>query len=394
MALKIFRGDAPAVAQVDTVQITGNDASTTYTLTVNGKTVSVPGNASGASNTASDLADAWNASTIAEFAEVTASVNTDTITLTADTAGKPFTAAASVSGGSGTIGSVTSVTASDGPYHWSAANFGGSLPADSDTVVIRGNVQILYGLDQSSIQPTLMQIIEDSTGSPIIGLPYKNATGGYVEYRERSLKIGPTTLQQQSRSTRIRIDTGTDQVAAEVTAGTVNIAGSNSSSTLQVFGGTVSVATEAGQTAEFSSIVASGSATVNVSSSTTVATVRLFGTVSALVECALTTLEMQDSPSVVVDGSGTITTANVQGGTLDHRSSGTVSTLNGGGGTVDFRNNLSGVTVTNANVSKGFTIDDRNNRVTWTNAYTIQDGNLRDITHRTGRNVTVKVTAA
>ena len=64
-------GDAPAVAQLQTITIGTNDVATTYKVTINGKTVSVPGNAGGANSTAADLAAALQVATVPqEFAEI------------------------------------------------------------------------------------------------------------------------------------------------------------------------------------------------------------------------------------------------------------------------------------------------------------------------------------
>src|SRR6516225_9532254 len=115
MATTRWRGDAPAVAQVQTVTIGTNDVSTTYKVTINGKTVSVPGDAGGASATATDLANAFKASTVPqEFAEIAWGAAGNVVTGTAAKLGRPFTLAASATGGTGTI-STTITTANSGP---------------------------------------------------------------------------------------------------------------------------------------------------------------------------------------------------------------------------------------------------------------------------------------
>src|SRR5262245_49483736 len=125
-----WRGDAPAVAQVQTITIGVNDVATAYKVTINGKTVPVPGNAGGASATASDLASALKAATVPpEFAEIVWTVNAAVITGTAAKPGRPFSLAVSTSGGTGTIS--TAVTnAGSGPNDAGvAANWsGGALP--------------------------------------------------------------------------------------------------------------------------------------------------------------------------------------------------------------------------------------------------------------------------
>ena len=139
MATRKWRGDAPKVAQISTVQVTAYDSSTTYIITMNGKTVSVVG-ITDAPTTATALKTALAASIIPEFAEVIWTVNSSTVTGTAKTAGVPFTFTKSVSGGSGTMGSVTT-TAGSGPNDVSiAANWtGAALPTTSDDVVFENN---------------------------------------------------------------------------------------------------------------------------------------------------------------------------------------------------------------------------------------------------------------
>ena len=96
MATNRFLGRAKARANVITVQVTAYDAATTYSLTVNGKSVTTI--AAGSVNaTATALAAAWNAATEAEFAEQTASANTDTVTLTAELRAEGGTAVRKVS---------------------------------------------------------------------------------------------------------------------------------------------------------------------------------------------------------------------------------------------------------------------------------------------------------
>jgi len=92
-----FIGTADAVAQIDTVQVTNFDVTTTYVITIGGDTVSVLGNTD-EDTTASDLQVALEASTNPYFVAVDWTVTTDTITATAGNAGVPFTATSSVTG--------------------------------------------------------------------------------------------------------------------------------------------------------------------------------------------------------------------------------------------------------------------------------------------------------
>lgn len=274
MSTRYWLGKAPAVAQVSTVQVTAYDAATTYTLTVGGVEVSAIGNTD-VDTIASDLATAWNDSTHAYFTGVTASTVTDTIHLTADTAGVPFVTVSSVTGGTGTIGAVATGTANSGPNDWStAANWSAAtVPVSSDTVVLADSgVSILWGLDQSAVTLAELRILQ-SFSPGLIGLPSDaftfNATGASTsstdtvdEYRDHYLKIGATLFNcgvpgggtGELGSGRIKIDFGSVQTTATVfnTGATpqdtgresMRLLGTHASNTLFVSRGLVGTATE------------------------------------------------------------------------------------------------------------------------------------------------------
>ncbi len=91
MATKIWRGDATAVAQVTTaIPVASVTIGDIFALAINGKRVIVTATAATAANVAALFATAIAASDDAEWQEVTATVSTDTLILTAATAGVPF----------------------------------------------------------------------------------------------------------------------------------------------------------------------------------------------------------------------------------------------------------------------------------------------------------------
>lgn len=227
MATVVFIGSQANVAQVDTVQVTAYDAASTYILTIGAgnltHVISVPGTTD-VDGTADALKTAWNASTHAYAKYITATVSTDTVTLTADTAGVPFTVASSKSGGTGTIGAVASsvamVSASDVN---DAANYaGGALPANSDTFIhARGAPALAWNLEAHTALTSL--IFKHPRGAGNIGLERmgfaisadgQTADSTAREYRPHYLKMqiitleigeefGPSTI---SAATRIKID--------------------------------------------------------------------------------------------------------------------------------------------------------------------------------------------
>lgn len=224
-----FTGNALAVAQVTSYVFAGTwEATDVVKFTINGKVVSVVAGSTSIATILATLTAAWNDldSTIyPEFAEITASDNgSSTFTLTGDTAGKPFTCTISTTetgGGAAdaqTIDGTTSSvgvddTACSGPNWWSvAANWsGGAVPVDTDDVYIEAtDIDILYGLTQTSINLTSLNIAANYTGK--IGLP--DWTGSYVEYRTKTLAFAEvTTLRvgygEGPGSQFIRLNTGT-----------------------------------------------------------------------------------------------------------------------------------------------------------------------------------------
>lgn len=112
MVTKIWRGDAPAVAQV--VRITPANVVTgdSFSLTMNGKTITVTATASGSANVVDQLVAAIGATEIAEFSELIATNDQNTLLLTAAEPGIPFTVTATAANGS-TMG-VTVASVQDG----------------------------------------------------------------------------------------------------------------------------------------------------------------------------------------------------------------------------------------------------------------------------------------
>jgi len=148
MAVIQWQGGTTAVAQIDSASVDAFDAASTYTVTIGDFTISVIGDTNVAT-TAANLVTALQASTHPYFAAVTWTVPSgSTVTGTADTAGMPFTAALTVSGGTGTVTDFSTGTACTGPHHADALQNwkGGALPTTSDEVIIDAGVSVLYGL--------------------------------------------------------------------------------------------------------------------------------------------------------------------------------------------------------------------------------------------------------
>jgi hypothetical protein len=408
-----WQGDAAAVAQVSTVQVTAYDAATTYILTINGKTISVAGTTD-EDGTATALAAAWNASDEGEALEVTASANTDTVTLTGDAAGKPFTVSSSVSGGTGTIGSVTAGTTATGPNHWDDADnwSGGAVPVNSDDVVIELGSDILYGLDKSAVTLASLTIKRSYTGK--IGLPElanSGQTTQYAEYRDTFLKIGATAVTigdgDGTGSGRIKINFGTvahttnvygTGQALESGIPALLIKGSHASNVLNVLRGSVGVAIYAGETGQLDFLrmgyVANqaSDAQVTLGSGVTNDAVIVDGG-KLTIASATTTLNQSAGEVTILAGAHA---AIVQtGGTLIYRGTGTVTAYTGSKGAVlDFSKDPRARTVSAATAYAGATIRDPLRTVTWTAGIDLPFARVSDLTLDLGSNINLAISAA
>lgn len=96
--LKVWRGDAPAVAQVTRLTPVDVQVGKVFGVIINGKAITYTATTTSAVEVATALQAAIETSTIPEFNEFTAVLDGSAIVLTADTAGVPFT----VIGGTGT----------------------------------------------------------------------------------------------------------------------------------------------------------------------------------------------------------------------------------------------------------------------------------------------------
>lgn len=409
MANMVFAGDAPAVAEAATVQVTANDAATTYSLTLNGKTISATG-AGSATLTAAALAAAWNASTYPEMVEITAANNSsDTVTLTHDTAGVPFAAHLSKDdvGGTGTLGSVTTATAADGPNVCSANNFkdlasgARGLPTGSDALYFQdSDVDLLYNLEAlAAVTVTALHIKQSYEG--LIGLPYTNTAGStdYSEYRPKKFKVGATLVYigegSGDGSGRIWIDLTNVQSAVYVWASgdadddnyyPIVLIGTHASNVLRVEGGQVDVAPFGGDSAVFATLTGTGSGQIRCSDLCTLTTVNCDGSSSVRIESAATTCSARNTGQLTIDGTGAITTINALGGTVFDNSSGTKTTVNiANGATVSAAGNAAGCTWTNTTMTAGATLRDPNRKVTFTNAITVGNNGPEDFTLDIGK---------
>ncbi len=223
MAICIWRGDAAPVAQETRVTAAAIEVGDQFTLTINGKSITVTATSTAAGTLITALAAAWNNSTIAEFSEVTATVDGTTLVLRGDKPGVPFVVTGSTVNGRRLIRnrlpsrrrrSRVGRTSGPRPANWS----GNAVPVSGDDIyLVDSAVDILYGLNQAAVAPASLNIEQTFTGR--IGLRAVSDLG-YAEYRDQYLRIGAAKVHigrvTGAGSSRIKLDTGS-------TATTVNV---------------------------------------------------------------------------------------------------------------------------------------------------------------------------
>lgn len=158
MAFRRWNGGATAVAQVKTIQFTTSTAADEVTVTMtaeDGSTQAVTHTVvdSQVNHLAAAIQSACDSSALSLFNQVDFTVSTDTVTVTAKVAGRPFYLEVTDDGT--TAYTVADPTASAGPNDWNtAANWSGSaVPIDEDLVNFTdGSFDVLYGLDQSAVE--------------------------------------------------------------------------------------------------------------------------------------------------------------------------------------------------------------------------------------------------
>ena len=335
---------------------------------------------------------------------VTAADANPALTLTADTAGVPFVVTTSevVAGtvGGGDVGNPAATVASAGPNDWStAANWdGGVVPINSDIVIIENTADnITYGLGQSAMTLDELHIKQSFTGS--LGLIEVNESG-YEEYLETYLEIGATLVfigqGDGSGSGRIKLNTGSDQVALNVYNNgsptdtdlkSTMWKGTSASNEVNITKGSFGAAILGSEVATIATLkvgFASESqintdSDVLLGSGVTLTTVDMQGG-TVEINSNVTTVNQTNGNSSLL-GTITATTITLDGGNCYYRTSGTCTTLNvSGEGVFDCRRDMRSRTITNLTIYKGATIHDPFKTITYTNGIDLIRSALADVT--------------
>lgn len=409
MATVIFYGDAEAIKDVWTVTPASVGIGNTFTVTINGKDITVTATAATVANVTELLAEAINSNEngIPEFNEVVSVDNTTLVTVTARDGGIPIGLSSSASGGSATNVSANT-TAATGPWHFdNADNYeGNTAPSNTDTVVHRRG-HIRYALDQSSL--SLAAFIKEK-GSGEIGLPEQNNLG-YDEYRDTYLTFSAcTSLELDDDAPRVKINTGTSGACTAIVRSdgrredpdipAVLLKGAHASNVLNLLKGDVGVAFYEGETANWPTVnsgyLEDQGGDVQAVFGSGLSTVTAFKQNGGIVEAHMpvTTLTQFDGQFTRVAGAhGTV---QVNGGNFIDRSDAAISTMLrvATGGVADFSRDLRGLTIAACELFAGGTILDPNSRATWSAGIDLMHCRLADVILEVGDNRNLAITAA
>lgn len=375
MGKLIYIGAAEAIAQVDTVTLSGTwAAADTATIKVNARSVTYT---AGSSETPTTVAAALlllcQASTAPEFKEITWTAVGAVITGTS-VAGVPVTITASDTAAAGAATRAGVVTAT-GPWHWdNAFNWStAAIPIAADEVYVEDpNMRILYGL------PTSVSLGKFWMRYGVLGLPDRNANG-YSEYRNTRAAFTCTDVQigvQEGKGPALcRLDL---LAAASVvvifgsqvsnTAAAVDIVCNNASATATVISGQLSIADGGDETSTIGTVRCSTTGALTIGRGVTVTTCQSAG--NTLIQANVTNLTVT-SGTTVLSGTATVTTLTINGGTCIDKSSGTITTGVVGPGTLDCSQDNRTRTITNLQLKKGGVFRDPYNVVTVTNGVTL-----------------------
>ena len=231
------------------------------------------------------------------------------------------------------------ITAPTGPNYWNEPENWtlGTAPANSEDVVLRGEVDIKFGLSNAAINPA--KLIADANYTGEVGLPRWNSLG-YYEYRDTALRLctdgsGPASMTIEvgegdgEGSPLFRLNTGNKLVygfvkktgsSSEANQPAFNWIGTHASSEWDVLRGDVGIAAFPGEVATFVTLRMSAidsvesDAQVVVGSGVTAGSITKSGG-SLLLQCASTSL-IQYAGDTTIVGSGDQTVVKVHGGSL------------------------------------------------------------------------------
>ena len=351
MTIKRWLGNAAATTDNWTIILAGTVVSQTYSMTINGKSVTYT--ASGTDTVSTillALANAWSASVIPEFLELTAAALPSggpytSMTVAQNVAGRPSVITVATNGVA--TFTISNTSAATGPNDFTnAQNWStGTSPANSDTLVFdNGNVSCKYNLGSSL---TGVTVSVESGYAGLIGLSFINTDNpntSYNEYRATALTLaGGTAVVNAPQCGRCNLAFGPNTASVRVLATgqransstpVVLITGGNSSSELDINKGDVGLACYQGQTATFPTIKTGyvsqplSDVTLTIGLGVTLTTVtKNGGNVTSRVGATTINQDVSGGTLTLTD-SAAVTILNVFAGTVNLNSIGTMATIN------------------------------------------------------------------
>lgn len=409
MASNINKGSALEVAGVLDYVFGGTWESTdVITCTIGSKSFDTTAGSTTIATIIDTIVTAFNAldaDLYPEFSKITASRSSSTLRLTYDDKDVLFacTVSTTETGGGGadaqTIDGAASSTGtfsttSKGPNHWdSIGNWSvGTAPVSTNDVYL-GNMtnDFLYGLSQSAVTLTSLNVPANYTGNT--GLPVMNvlANTPFYEYLARYLAISATTVNfgygEGGGSQRFMLDTGTNastwnvfSTGSPIESGVpaLLLKGVNASNILNAQRGSIGIAYFPGDVATVPTIrvgfIENAAADVNLwcGSGCTLTTITMVGGL-VTVNSNVTTLNINDG-TFVARMSAAIATINakpIHGSKpiIKYNSDGTITALNlGHDCTLDGSGDLRSLTITNATLRRGARLLLGTRAVTFSNA--------------------------
>ena len=379
--------------QVNTITPASVAATNTFTVTINGKSITYTAVDTLVATVTAGLVALLTASDVPEeFKEITWTDSVTLVTATANEAGKPFTQTSSAAGGTAT--NVTATTTAnvsqndvnDG-VNWST----GAVPAATDTIVVENTSSSLLWNLEALAANTYAELRILSTFTGTIGLPQDN--GNYNEYRPLYFKAGFTLVNigqgDGQGSQRIRIDGAAvaSTVAVFSTGQSADAGlpavlwkGTATTNILEAYGNAqVGVGLLAGEAAAILTLSVAGSAQVRCGPSVTLSaansTTKVGGRGAQLTtDSALVTATVTKEGGTHTLLSGNVTTnLQVHGGKVSYRGAGTITLAEvRDGGELTFADDATARTITTLNLYSGAVYRDPFQSVTWTNAVFIE----------------------
>lgn len=354
MAQYTWKGGATPLQMIATVTVNSNTDTQTFTISVRHPSETAGGGAYVliASHTASsnstaqiaqELKNDWDASDHELALAVSVEINSNVLTFTSTKPGVPFSI---TTGGTGTL-TLAVTQPNQGPHDWECPSnwVEGAIPADTAQIVITGQHDIRYNLQQdSALTSATLQIVNYSGQLGALGAPLWLDAASVLMDAQAGIAhidfVSGTAILVEVFNTRPTTDYGLYLYYGTVTTLRVH-AGRVACGYLGL--GTSTLAVTTLQVREGGHVLADSFCTAT--------TIQNEGTV--LYRGGNVTTITNDAGELTTELASTVTTLSVNGGVVYPNSSGTITTCNADGGMVDFTNNRTARTVSTMNHGRG-----------------------------------------